>query len=57
MPQGKCEECRVVFGWDGKPLMRDACCPRCGSPLRRTTTEKRWRRISRKPKTARKGAS
>lgn len=34
---GKCQECRLVYHWDGKPLLRDAYCIHCRKPLRQTT--------------------
>lgn len=33
---GRCRPCGVVFSWQGKPLLRDALCPRCKRPLDRT---------------------
>ena len=52
MALGKCHPCRIVFEWEGKPLVRNASCTRCGSPLRRTTTEKSWPRVRRTPNDA-----
>lgn len=43
---GRCKSCRKVWGWLGKPLLRDAHCPRCGMRLRqtqRTLTGDEWR--------------
>lgn len=39
--QGRCRPCRIRFVWRGKPLLRDALCPRCKQPLARTTHELR----------------
>lgn len=36
---GKCENCRVVWQWKGKPLHRDAHCPVCHAKVCLTT----WR--------------
>jgi len=33
---GKCTPCRAYYQWEGKPLLRDARCPRCSQPLERT---------------------
>lgn len=35
--QGKCVGCKVRWVWKGKPLVRDAACGVCGSPLEQTT--------------------
>lgn len=35
--QGKCIDCQVRWVWRGKPLVRDAICPVCTSPLDRTS--------------------
>lgn len=37
MTQGKCVRCAVAFRWRGKPLLRNALCPRCKEPLSKTT--------------------
>lgn len=34
---GRCHQCRVRFIWQGKPLLKDAFCPYCGSKLQLTT--------------------
>ena len=34
---GKCQECRLVYHWRGKPLLRDAYCIHCRKALRQTT--------------------
>jgi hypothetical protein len=36
MTHGKCEKCRVVWKWSGRPLLREAHCPTCKTPLVRT---------------------
>ena len=33
---GKCQECRLVYHWRGKPLLRDAYCIHCRKALRQT---------------------
>ena len=30
---GRCKPCGVIYEWDGKPLLRDARCKRCGGSL------------------------
>ncbi len=40
--QGKCVNCKVGFRWNGKPLVRDAACPTCGTALKRTTYLLQW---------------
>jgi hypothetical protein len=36
--QGKCELCAIAYLWKGPaPLVRDARCPKCDRPLKRTT--------------------
>jgi hypothetical protein len=42
MPQGKCNHCRVAFRWGGFPPLRCAWCPKCGTPLERTSHQLRW---------------
>ena len=37
MPKGRCEYCKVVWEWDGKPLLLDARCPHCSGGLNQTT--------------------
>jgi len=37
MTKGKCDECKLVFEWKGKPLLRDAYCSYCGGGLQQTT--------------------
>lgn len=38
MKSGKCVACRIVWRWDGAPLLRDARCPvHRTKPLARTT--------------------
>ena len=39
---GKCIRCRVRWTWTGLPLLRDACCPDCGSKLYQTSHRLRW---------------
>lgn len=34
---GRCYGCKVRFVWNGKPLLKNALCPRCGEPLHLTT--------------------
>ena len=34
---GKCQECRLVYHWRGKPLLRDAYCIHCRKALHQTT--------------------
>ncbi len=43
--QGKCVNCKVGFRWNGAPLVRDAHCPSCGNPLKRTSylLQYQWR--------------
>lgn len=42
MPQAKCDKCRVRYVWPNKSdLVRDARCPRCLLPLRRTSSDVR----------------
>lgn len=48
---GKCPSCRILYEWEGRPLLRDALCPACGSALRRTTM--RLTRYSRSTRTPR----
>ena len=44
--QGKCERCELRYTWRGKPLLRQALCPKCKHPLARTSHEmKRFRHI------------
>jgi predicted amidophosphoribosyltransferase len=34
---GRCIPCRKIFEWNGtRPLVRDALCPDCRTPLSRT---------------------
>lgn len=33
---GRCRPCGAIFQWQGRPLLRDALCPRCRQPLDRT---------------------
>lgn len=33
---GRCAPCKTIFEWRGRPLVRDALCPRCKVPLDRT---------------------
>ena len=40
--QGKCAACRRRCVWRGRPLLREAYCPRCGGKLERTTSKLRW---------------
>lgn len=39
MAKGKCVSCKVIYEWEGKPLLRDSGCPRCASPLRATSKQ------------------
>ena len=34
---GKCDQCLLVYTWDGKPLLRDAYCIKCKRDLKRTS--------------------
>jgi len=34
---GRCHKCLIRFTWQGAPLLRDALCPYCNSPLQLTT--------------------
>ena len=47
--QGKCTRCKVVFRWEGKPLLRDACCPICEVPLSQTSYLSRLPGYDRRP--------
>ncbi len=40
--QGKCPRCRVRWLWRGRPRLRDARCPTCGTALARTSEALRW---------------
>lgn len=33
--QGRCNECRLIYSWKGKPLLRDAYCLHCRKALKR----------------------
>jgi predicted amidophosphoribosyltransferase len=33
---GRCWRCKVIFQWAGRPLLKNALCPRCKKPLDRT---------------------
>lgn len=35
--QGRCRPCKIAYRWLGKPLLREALCPKCSRPLARTT--------------------
>lgn len=39
MPKGRCRQrsCGLVYVWDGRPLVRDALCPKHLTPLARTS--------------------
>lgn len=37
MTQGKCIDCKIIYTWSGKPLLRDANCNICKKKLERTT--------------------
>ncbi len=37
--QGKCPHCAIRFLWDGAPKVKHALCPRCDTPLQRTSHE------------------
>jgi hypothetical protein len=39
--QGRCRPCKIRVVWEGKPLLRDALCPRCKAPLDRTSSDLR----------------
>jgi hypothetical protein len=51
MPYGRCDNCGgaahpyAVYSWSGKPLVRDAVCPKHRTPLAKTTTPKDLSRI------------
>jgi rRNA maturation endonuclease Nob1 len=34
---GRCHRCKIRFVWTGKPRLKDAFCPHCGSKLHQTT--------------------
>ncbi len=36
MTSGRCENCKVIWQWEGRLLLREATCPRCHAPLART---------------------
>ena len=40
---GQCDTCERRYRWEGEPLLRDALCPKCKTPLRRAF------RFNRKP--------
>lgn len=42
MTQGRCKPCRIRVVWTGRPLLRDALCPRCRDPISRTTRTLRY---------------
>jgi len=44
----KCDQCHVVFTWNGPLKLRDARCPVHGTPVTRTTYLSQWPR-SRQP--------
>lgn len=48
---GRCKPCAVIYEWDGKPLLRDARCKRCGGPLGFTTSRSKERRVFEEPAT------
>ena len=39
--QGQCQECRLVYLWDGPRRLRDVQCPDHGTPLERVSTRNR----------------
>ena len=41
MTTGKCERCALLYAWNGKPLLRDAHCQKCGDKLARTSYQLR----------------
>lgn len=43
--KGKCDGCRVVYVWAGKPLLRHAICPRCRAELTQTTSQSKLPRV------------
>jgi len=43
--QGKCNKCKVAYAWKGKPKLRDAYCPICGEPLKRTSYLLKYPRV------------
>ena len=48
--QGKCVLCKAHYEWKGKPLLRDAQCPRCKTKLERTSCLLQgYRKSKRKP--------
>lgn len=36
--QAKCVQCKTWWIWKGRPLVRDAKCPECGTQLERTSS-------------------
>jgi rRNA maturation endonuclease Nob1 len=51
---GRCHRCKIRFIWEGKPRLKDAFCPDCGSKLQQTTHLWKGRSDRRQPM-ARKG--
>lgn len=49
--RGKCPECALIWTWLGKPLLRDAKCPTCLTPLQHTTHLSHLRVVEGKPRT------
>jgi len=35
--QGKCPRCKIAYRFDCPARIRDAACPKCGTPLVRTS--------------------
>jgi hypothetical protein len=50
--KGKCTKCRVVWIWEGPPLLRLAKCQDCLTPLQKTSHLSHLRRVQGKPRTA-----
>ncbi len=51
--RGRCTACKLVFVWDGPPLLRDARCPRCGMDLRTSLTMSAGQKLMERPTDAR----
>jgi len=57
LKQGKCPRCRVIIRWVARtPLLRDAICPTCETPLRQTSYLSRLPVIARRPRERAKAA-
>jgi len=45
--QGKCDTCKLIYEWPGKPLLREAYCLRCKGNLKLTTHfQRRYERVT-----------